>query len=144
MIQYALRCAEGHSFESWFQSAAAFDKLQGAGMVECAVCGGSDVEKSVMAPRLSKAAAPEAAPEPGPLSAPASPAEQALAEIRRRIEAEAEYVGRDFARKAREMHDGETPHQSIWGEARLDEAKSLIEDGVPVAPLPFRPRAKTN
>lgn len=141
MIQYALKCAEGHDFDSWFQSAEAFDKLSASGLISCAVCGGSQVEKAIMAPRVS---APREAPLPGPLSQPASPAEQALAELRRKIEKTSDYVGTDFVSEARAMHAGEAPERSIHGEARLDEARKLLEDGVPVAPLPFLPNRKTN
>ena len=52
MIQYALKCADGHSFESWFQSAEAFDRLAGSGLLQCAVCGGDQVEKAMMTPRV--------------------------------------------------------------------------------------------
>lgn len=149
MIQYALKCADGHKFDSWFQSADAFDKLQGAGMVTCAVCGSSDISKHLMAPAVRPARKGAAKEDgmpvaPGPLSAPASPAEQMVAELRRKVEANSEYVGSNFANEARAMHDGEAPERSIYGEARLDEAKKLLEDGVPVMPLPFRPSGKDN
>lgn len=142
MIRYALKCAQGHSFESWFQSADAFDTLAGRGMVACAVCGGTEVEKAVMAPRVSGAlpAAPER-PLSGP---PAHPAEQALRELKKRIEAESTYVGDKFADEARRIHLGDAPARMIHGEARPDEARKLIEDGVPVAPLPFMPGSKSN
>ena len=77
------------------------------------------------------------------LSAPASPAEQALAELRRRIEASSEDVGRDFAAEARRIHEGDAPARPIIGEARPAEARALIEDGIPVAALPWSGR-KTN
>ena len=101
-----------------------------------------------MAPRVatSETAAQEPAAEaaPGPLSQPASPAEQALARLKAHVEANSDYVGRDFAKEARAMHLGEAPARAIWGEARGDEAKALIEDGIPVAPLPFTPSRKSN
>ncbi|MEY8837764.1 DUF1178 family protein [Cribrihabitans sp. XS_ASV171] len=149
MIQYALKCSEGHTFDSWFQSAEAFDKLLRGGMVTCAACGGTQVEKAIMTPRVRparKSAKPEVEPksERGALSRPANPAEKALAEMRRHVEKTADYVGRDFAAEARRMHLGEAPERSIYGEARAEEAKALIEEGVPVAPLPFMPNRKTN
>lgn len=146
MIQYTLRCAQDHRFDSWFQSAAAFDKLHAAGMVACAVCGSADVAKDLMAPRVSSGATESGAREKPaqPLSDADSPAEQALRAMREEVEKNSDYVGRDFAREARAMHLGETPKRSIWGETRGDEARALIEDGVPVAPLPFRPTRKTN
>lgn len=140
MIQYSLKCAEGHQFDSWFQSAAAFDKLQAAGHVACAVCGATDVQKALMAPRVNHA---EASDKPS-LTQPKNPAEQALAAMRDHVEKHSDYVGKDFAREARAMHLGETDARPIWGEARSDEAKKLIEDGVPVAPLPFTPTRKTS
>lgn len=151
MIQYALKCSEGHTFDSWFQSAEAYDKLAAAGMVCCAICGTTEVEKAIMTPRVrparsstSQPATPESAPEPGPLSQPASTAEQVLAELRKQVENSSDYVGKDFASEARKMHLGEAPERAIYGEAKLDDAKALIEDGVPVAPLPFMPNRKTN
>ncbi|MHA6263681.1 DUF1178 family protein [Arenibacterium sp. CAU 1754] len=145
MIQYSLKCAEGHTFDSWFQSADAFDRLAASGMVVCAVCGGDKVEKAIMTPRVR--AARDATPsksDAGALSAPASPAEQALVEFRRKIEKNADYVGSNFSKEARAMHEGTAPERAIYGEARLDEARKLVEDGVPVAPLPFLPNRKTN
>ncbi len=148
MIRYALKCTDDHSFESWFQSAEAFEKLLGSNMVACPVCGSEDVEKAIMAPRVrpsrSKAVVPAAPAEKPALTEPANEAEQALAKLRKEVEKNSDYVGLSFAAEARKMHDGEVPHRSIYGEAKPDEAKKLIEDGVPVAPLPFIPNRKTN
>jgi len=153
MIQYALKCAEGHSFDSWFQSAAAFDKLAAAGMVQCAICGSTRVDKAMMTPRVRpgrKAAAaaepetPQQAQPDRPLSRPANAAEQALAELRRKVEETSDYVGPNFASEARAMHQGEAPERPIYGEAKPEDARALIEEGVPVAPLPFLPNRKTN
>ena len=140
MIRYALRCAQNHDFDSWFQSAEAYDRLAGAGMVACAVCGSTQVEKSLMAPAVKTP--PEAAARP--LATPTTDLERKLADLRAHVEKTADYVGPDFARVAREMHAGEVPDRPIWGEAKPEDAKSLIEDGVPVAPLPFRPSSKRN
>ena len=107
------------------------------------------MKKAIMAPRVrpargaAKTPTGEGAPAPGPLTAPASPAEQALSELRQKIEASSENVGSDFAREARAIHDGDAPLRPIIGEAKPEEAKSLIEDGIPVAPLPWTSR-KTN
>ena len=140
MIQYSLKCAQGHSFDSWFQSAAAFDKLAAAGHVSCATCGSAEVEKALMAPRVN-AAQDE---KPAQLTAPKSQAEQALAALKAHVEKTSDYVGRSFAKEARAMHLGEAPERPIWGEARGDEAKALIDDGIPIAPLPFTPTRKSN
>ncbi len=143
MIRFSLRCAEGHRFDSWFASGSDFDRLRKAAMLSCAVCGTDAVEKDLMAPQVATGAAPapdRTQPPATPLSAPASPAEQALRELRARIEAVSDNVGRDFAQEARRIHAGEAPERPIIGEARVTDARALIEDGIPVAPLPWSSR----
>lgn len=141
MIHYALKCSEGHQFESWFKSASAFEALQKAGHVTCTVCGGSNVSKAVMAPCVSTASPKE---EGAPLSKPQNKQEKALAALRKHVEENADYVGKGFADEARSMYLGATPERAIYGEASGADAKALIEDGVPVAPLPFTPNRKAN
>ena len=142
MIHYDLTCPNGHNFDSWFQSGSAFDSLLAAGHVTCPVCGSAAVEKSLMAPMVRPTREEEAA-KPS-LGAPATELEQALAALRRQVEENSEYVGVNFVTEARRIHAGDAPERAIYGEARADEAKKLIEDGVPVAPLPFLPARKTN
>lgn len=153
MIRYALRCTAGHDFESWFQSAAAFDTLALQGLVSCPVCGVAEVGKTLMSPSLRPArkaakAVTETVTETiaqGPLSGgPATVLQDALATLKREIEKNSEYVGMNFAIEARRIHAGNAPERAIYGEARPDEARKLIEDGVPVSALPFLPTRKTN
>ncbi|MEE4120032.1 MAG: DUF1178 family protein [Paracoccaceae bacterium] len=142
MIKYALRCANGHAFDSWFASASAYDSLAVADRLTCAVCGGGGVEKAMMAPRLAGGEAEETGMSP--LARPGSPAEAALAEFRRRVEANTEDVGRRFAAEARAIHEGTAPERAIRGQASGAEARALVEDGVPVLPLPFPPERQVN
>jgi hypothetical protein len=144
MIRYALKCAKAHEFESWFQSAAAFDALRAAGHVGCPVCGDAQVEKLLMAPSVQPARKAAAGAEKPDLAAPASALEEAMAAMRAQIEANSEYVGVNFVAEARKIHAGESRERSIYGEARPEEAKKLIEEGVPVAPLPFLPKRRAN
>ncbi|MFN6924962.1 MAG: DUF1178 family protein [Tabrizicola sp.] len=147
MIRYSLKCKAGHGFDSWFQNAEAFSALQSAGQVACPLCGTTSVEKSLMAPAVRPARKAEAramqADAPG-LTEPQSELEAAIAALRRQIEENSDYVGMNFATEARRMHLGEVPERPIHGEARLEEARKLIEEGVPVAPLPFLPARKVN
>lgn len=147
MIRYTLRCDDGHAFESWFASSAAYDALETAGQLACAVCGSAAVSKALMTPavaapgRSDPAAAPDPAPMTTALSAPVdSRVARALAALRAEIEAKADYVGPRFAQEARRIHAGEAEERAIWGQATGEEARALVEDGVPVAPLPFFPR----
>ncbi|KPA23172.1 hypothetical protein shim_14670 [Shimia sp. SK013] len=154
MINYTLKCANDHRFDSWFQSADAFDKLKAAGMVTCAACGDASVEKAMMSPRVRPARTAAAATGPqetapaesatASLSQPATEAQAALKKLRKQVEENSDYVGKDFAAQARAMHEGNTPERAIYGEAKLEDAKALVEDGVPVAPLPFNIGRKTN
>lgn len=135
MIRYALKCHDGHSFESWFQSAAAYDALAAKGLVTCAVCGATEVSKAMMAPKVSDGARA--------LSTPTSEAEGKIAALRKKVESEATYVGGKFAEEARRLHDAKVD-KPIYGEASAPEVKRLLDDGVPVAPLPFLPKSKAN
>ena len=137
MIRYALRCDSDHGFDSWFGSAEAYDRLHAAGQVTCPDCGSTRVDKALMAPSVSPS-------RTATLSAPRDAREAALAELRRRVEENADYVGLEFASEARRIHAGDAPERAIWGEAKIDEARRLLEDGVPVAPLPFLPKARAN
>jgi hypothetical protein len=103
------------------------------------VCGDNGVEKAIMSPGVPAKQNTREATAPT-LSQPATPAEAALRELRRKIEANSDYVGRDFAAEARKIHDGEADARAIHGEASLAEAKSLVEDGVPVLPIPWMNR----
>jgi len=93
-----------------------------------------------MAPRVSTSRTQSQTP----LAAPASDAETAVAEMKKHVEANSEYVGMNFAKEARAMHDGTSEKTAIYGEAKLEDAKKLIDDGVPVAPLPFTSTKRTN
>jgi len=145
MIRYSLKCENDHRFESWFQSGPAFDRLYAAKMVACPTCASTLVEKAIMAPRVRTARKAAQAPQPdAPLTTPQNDTERAIAELKSQVEANSEYVGMEFATQARAIHDGDAPERPIYGEAAPEEAKKLLEDGVPVAPLPFIPGRKTN
>jgi hypothetical protein len=143
MIRYDLRCAGGHAFDAWFRSSAGYDAERAADRIACPICGGTEVEKALMAPSVAAgrdrgALAPA---ETAALSAPpAHPLHKALAELRRKLEREADYVGDRFVEEARRMHQGEADARAIWGEATLAEAKALAEEGAPIAPLPPLPK----
>lgn len=144
MISYTLKCENDHRFDSWFQSASAFDRLLLAGMVACPTCESASVTKAIMAPRVRTARKAATSQETRTQLAPQNDEERAIAEIKSKVEANSEYVGMEFAKQARAIHDGDAPERPIYGEAAPEEALKLLEDGVPVAPLPFTPKRKTN
>lgn len=138
MIRYALKCQDDHPFESWFQSAEAYESLRRAGHVACPECGSTEISKALMAPQVQSGRKKES------LSAVPEGIEAKLAALKAHVEANSDYVGMNFAAEARAMHEGDAPERSIYGEAKLDDAKALIEDGIPVAPLPFLPTRRAN
>ena len=138
MILYALACEHGHAFEGWFGSSADYDDQAARGLLACPVCGSRAVAKQIMAPAVVGAKK---------RGEPASPDGQrrrmmmeAMAEVRRHVEDNFDYVGDAFAREARAIHEGKSENRGIYGEATPTEVKGLVEDGVPVAPLPPAPK----
>ncbi|WP_022694347.1 DUF1178 family protein [Ponticaulis koreensis] len=136
MVKYALQCLSCQSpFEAWFSGSDAFDQQKEKGLVTCPECGSADVKKQIMAPSVSGTkkrgnAVPAAASTPDQKMA------EMMRAVRDHIASTHEYVGSDFARKARAMHEGEAEAKPVWGETTLEEAKELIEDGVSAVPLP--------
>lgn len=157
MIRYSLHCGRDHTFESWFQSSSAYDTQVKRKLVSCPVCGSVDIEKAIMAPQIvskrgrgSDAVPAQATPAPGSADTiPAAPTPLLMAqerelraklkELRDHIVKNADNVGESFPNEARKMHYGEIEHRPIYGEASPDEARSLIDEGVEVSPLPVLP-----
>jgi hypothetical protein len=139
MIKYALGCAEGHAFESWFPDSAAYDKQRKRGFVACPECGSTRVDKAIMAPAVvggDRAAAVETGPEIV-VDDRRRQAREFFVRMRREIEANTDDVGAKFPQVARAIHLGDEPERAIRGRASIAEAKSLLEDGVGVLPLPM-------
>ena len=152
MIHYNLRCARGHAFESWFQSSSAYETQEKRKQVNCPVCGSAEVERAIMAPQIvSKKGREVAVAAPAPAAEVATPASTPLLmaqerelrtklkELRDHIVKSADNVGERFPVEARKMHYGDIEHRPIYGEASPDEARSLIDEGVEVSPLPVLP-----
>jgi hypothetical protein len=135
VIRYALACGAGHDFEGWFGGSDDFDVQSAQGLVSCPACGSPEVRKQIMAPAVvtSKGKAERA---PGPSREMMM---EMANQVRRHVEDNFDNVGDAFAREARAIHEGRSEERGIYGEATLREARELLEDGVPVAPLPQTP-----
>lgn len=134
MIVFDLRCGAGHVFEAWFGSSGDWAAQRSAGQVRCPICDDAAVDKAVMAPNVTvKGNAGLPAPSPAAFKA----AMKALALAQNKALEGSQWVGTAFAARARAMHVGEEDQTPIHGRASLAEAKALVEDGVPVAPLPL-------
>jgi hypothetical protein len=141
MIIFDLRCqAAGHVFEAWFGSSGDYDEQQARGLVTCPICGAPEVEKAPMAPAVPKKGSAAAGQGSDVFSSDPETVKQmmsALAAMQRKIVASSDWVGDSFASEARAIHLGEADARSIHGRATREQTKSLIEEGIAVAPLPF-------
>jgi hypothetical protein len=140
MIRYALVCEHEHGFEGWFGASADFDDQQQRGLIECPVCASKAVRKAIMAPAVAGTRKRGQAPAPAQNHAMMM---EAMGRIRRHVEDNFDDVGDAFAREARAIHEGRSEDRGIYGQATSDEVRALVEDGVPIAPLPPEPRKKT-
>lgn len=157
MIRYALICDDAHEFESWFSTSASFEDQAKRGLVTCPICGGTKVERAIMAPNVARTDLGPRSPEPAteaissaPTPAP-SPAPMALmgeqeiafrelvASLHAHVRENAEHVGERFAEEALKIHHGEAEARAIYGEATRDDARMLHEEGVEFLPLPRLP-----
>lgn len=142
----SLQCARGHGFEGWFASEDDFQAQQGQGLLSCPVCDVPEVIKLPSAPRLNlgrpDSLPDKLAPTPPPAELPEHPAQQLHAAWMgavRRVLAQTEDVGHQFAEEARRMHYGEIEQRAIRGKASLSEAQALNDEGIEVALLPVLP-----
>ena len=158
MIKYSLVCKAGHDFESWFSDSSGFETQSKRGFVACPICQSTEVTKAIMSPRLGRGKdSADAAPPmqgtappagvPGPaesqkmvlLDERAAALRTMIKELHEKIAATSDNVGSRFPEEARRMHEGDAPERSIYGEATADEARALIEDGIPVMAIPTLP-----
>lgn len=146
MIRYALVCEAGHGFDGWFRSSDDFDTQSGRGLITCPHCAGSRVSKQIMAPGIARSdrapavqPAPVASQEVALLDSEGSEIRKRIAELRAFLASHSENVGPRFADEARKIHYGETEERSIHGQASLDDARALIDEGIGVLPIPLEP-----
>lgn len=143
MIVFDLVCEPlGHRFEGWFASSDDFADQQARGLLSCPQCGSVLVGKAPMAPAVGRKGNSQAAPVPAPvMSGPMPPEMQQvmarLAALQTEALRQSTWVGSAFAEQSREMHYGERDHETIHGQASVEEARALLEEGIAVMPLPF-------
>jgi len=139
MIRYALICEHEHEFEGWFGSSGDFDDQQARGLLDCPVCATKAVRKQIMAPAV--AGTRRTVQDEGRASQ--SMMLEAMGRLRRHVEENFDDVGDTFAKEARAIHEGKSEVRGIYGQATPAEVRDLVEDGVPVAPMPPEPPKKT-
>jgi hypothetical protein len=124
MIVFELQCGKGcDSFEAWFRSSADYDEQCAGNLVQCPFCQSPEVAKAPMAPRVPKKSSDNALTR--------------LASLQAEMLKGSRWVGDQFVDTARAMHSGEIEPEQVHGRATVEQARSLVDDGVPVAPLPL-------
>lgn len=145
MIVFDLRCAKSHRFEGWFASADDFEQQKGRGLLTCPVCASAEVEK-LPSSKIKRASEPERqlpvpaqSQAPAPAAKPVDQQRQMMAFIEHVLK-NTEDVGPRFAEEARKIHREESPERAIRGTATAKETQELLEEGIPVMPIPVPPR----
>tara|TARA_Y100001958_G_C21098345_1_gene449139 strand:- start:198 stop:623 length:426 start_codon:yes stop_codon:yes gene_type:complete len=136
MIKYNLKCTNEHEFESWFSSSDEFDKLSKKNLLECIYCSCKKIEKSIMAPSIS-----------GSMNKKQELMEtniknfedkkNVLLQLRRYIENNFEYVGKDFSKRVREVYYDKKSNKAIYGTATSKEKEELSEEGIDLISIPW-------
>jgi len=153
MILFDLKCGKGHVFEAWFRDGTTAEKQIAGRKIACPSCGTAKVQKAPMAPRIGKSGKPAAAEsstaEPSQpqgvvmtkeMASKAVQLRKELGELRKKIEANCDYVGGEFAEEARKIHYGETEARGIYGETSEDQARELNDEGIEFSRVPWLPR----
>ena len=128
MIKYNLKCQNNHEFESWFSNSEEFDKLNKKGLLDCIFCTSKKINKSIMAPMIvnSKIKNKEFKNE-----------KNKLIRLRRYIEKNFNYVGKDFSKKVREVFYDKKSKQAIYGTTTPEEREELAEEGIDLVSIPW-------
>ncbi|CAB3782237.1 hypothetical protein LMG28688_01460 [Paraburkholderia caffeinitolerans] len=133
-----LQCPDGHRFEGWFASADDYESQLSRKLIECPMCGTTNVSRVPSAPRLNLSGASEASSAAGhaPQSAQAAQWQAHAMRVMREVLEKTENVGDRFAEEARRIHYNEAPARNIRGVASAEDAQALVEEGIDVMPLP--------
>jgi hypothetical protein len=139
MIVFNLTCSNHHGFEGWFASAADFERQQQAALLNCPMCGSSEVSKGLHAPYVNTGSAPQLQPREQQTRDASGQYINIGNEVTRLIEhliANTEDVGNEFPEEARKIHYREAPERKIRGNASKEEVQELREEGIEVVAVP--------
>jgi hypothetical protein len=140
-----LQCSHGHTFEGWFASEDDYLSQCERGMVQCPLCGDASVQKKLSAPRLNLSTQRQERPADMEVVRDVQPNQALMTawlELTRKLVANTQDVGDQFAEEARKMHYGEKEERAIRGRTSLDEARALLDEGIDVLPMLLPPSAK--
>tara|TARA_A100001015_G_scaffold54408_1_gene59741 strand:- start:786 stop:1208 length:423 start_codon:yes stop_codon:yes gene_type:complete len=135
MIKYNLKCHNDHEFESWFSNSEEFDKLNKKNLLECIYCSSKKINKSIMSPMISNLKINKEQIEI--IKKNFKYEKKKLLELRKFIENNFDYVGRDFSKKVREVYYNDKSKKAIYGTATPKEKKELADEGIDLLTVPW-------
>ena len=135
MIKYNLKCPNNHEFESWFSDSEEFDKLNKSNLLECIYCSSKSINKSIMAPMISNSKMKKE--EVKSLSKDFKDQKNKLLQLRKYIEKNFDYVGKDFSKKVREVYYDKKNKKTIYGTTTPKEREELSEEGIDLLSIPW-------
>ena len=135
MIKYNLKCHNNHEFESWFSDSNEFDRLNKKKLLDCIYCSSKRITKSIMAPMVS--VVKKNTNNSTKLNKNLASEKENLLKLRRFIENNFEYVGKDFSKKVREIYYDKKSKKTIYGTTTKKEREDLIEEGIDLISVPW-------
>ena len=134
MIKYSLICSEKHEFEVWFSNSFDYDDQISELLISCPYCSSTKIEKGIMAPNIASSRKREKTAMEKDRNL--SDLNSVIGKLRQHIKEKFEYVGDKFPEEARAIYYGEKEERKIYGEASLDEAKNLQDEGIFLSAIP--------
>ena len=135
MIKYNLKCQNNHEFESWFSNSEEFDKLNKKNLLECIYCSSKKISKSIMSPRISNLNTKQE--QVNLINRDIKNEKDQLLRLRKYIEKNFDFVGKDFSKKVREIYYDKKSKKAIYGTATLKEREELAEEGIDLLSIPW-------
>ena len=135
MIKYNLKCKNNHEFESWFSNSKEFDKLNKKDLLECIYCSSKKISKSIMSPRISNLNTKKE--QVNLINKDIKNEKDQLLRLRKYIEKNFDYVGKDFSKKVREVYYDKKSKKAIYGTATSKEREELAEEGIDLLSIPW-------
>jgi len=141
MIKYNLKCRNKHEFESWFLDSKEFEKLKSKNMIECTFCGTNVIEKSIMSPNVLSNEEKENNTKS---SKHIQKVREDLLKMRKFVEKNFEFVGKDFPREVRNIYYDKRKNKNIYGNATEEESEELKEEGIELTTIPWIDNKRDN
>ncbi len=135
MIKYNLKCHHDHEFESWFSNSEEFEKLKRKKLLECIYCSSKNINKSIMAPMISNSIVKN--DQTQMIKKDFLKEKNKLLKLRKYIENNFEYVGKDFSKKVREVYYDNKSEKTFYGTTTPEEREELADEGIDLLSIPW-------